>query len=349
MDEPTVTEPAVIGASRASPAPRIISAVLGSPALRLIGKRLLTAVPILLGVTIITFVLLNLIPGSAALQLLGPEATQAQIDRLNAEMGLDRPPVERYLEWLGGVVQGDLGSSLVSRQPVTDVLPTRLAVTFELVFLALLIALVLSIPLALLSARRPNGPVDRTMMVVANTGLSVAPFVLALLLSLLFAVALGWFPAIGYTPLGEGLGANLYSMALPALSIGLGLLFFYSRFLRNDLVDQMQGEDYIMTARAKGLTAWQVLVRHAFRNSSFGLLTFVGLNVSFLISGTVIIEVIFGLPGAGQYLLQAINTRDYVVLQGLTLVFATITVLANLMVDVIYALLDPRIRYGTNN
>jgi peptide/nickel transport system permease protein len=344
-----VTEPAVIGASRTGPAPRIISAVLGSPALRLIGKRLLTAVPILLGVTVITFILLNLIPGSAAQQLLGPEATQAQIDQLNAEMGLDRPPVVRYLEWLGGVVQGDLGRSLVSRQPVTDALPSRLAVTSELVVLALLFALALSIPMALMSARRPNGPMDRINRVIATTGLSVAPFVLALLLVLLFAVVLGWFPAIGYTPLSEGLGDNLYSMAMPSVAIGLGLLFFYSRFLRNDLVDQMQGEDYIMTARAKGLGPWQVLVRHAFRNSSFGLITFVGLNISFLISGTVIIEVIFGLPGAGQYLLQAVNTRDYVVMQGLTLVFATITVLANLLVDIVYAVLDPRIRYGADN
>ncbi len=334
--------------AQTGPAPRILSAVLGSPALRLIVKRLLTAIPILLGVTIITFILLNLIPGSAALALLGPEATPDQIARLNAEMGLDRPPVERYLNWLGGVLQGDLGNSIVSRQPVTDVLATRLPVTFELVALSLLIALGLAIPLALLSARRPNGPLDRVMMVVSNTGLSVANFVLALLLVLLFAVTLGWFPAIGYTPPAKGLGDNLYSMFLPALSIGLGLLFFYTRFLRNDLVDQMQGEDYIMTARAKGLGPWHVLLRHAFRNSSFGLITFVGLNVSFLISGTVIIEVIFSLPGTGQYLLQAVNTRDYVVLGSLTLVFATITVLANLVVDVLYAVLDPRIRYGSN-
>jgi peptide/nickel transport system permease protein len=339
----------VTDVARTSPAPRIVSAVLGSPAFRLIGKRLLTAVPILFGVTVITFILLNLIPGSAALQLLGPDATQDQIDRLNAEMGLDRPPVVRYLEWLGRVLQGDLGNSLVSRQPVTDALPGRLAVTFELIGLALTIALGLAIPLALLSARRPNGIVDRISRAISNLGLSVANFVLALLLVLLFAVALGWFPAIGYDSPGEGLGNNLYSLTLPALSIGLGLLFFYSRFLRNDLVDQMQGEDYIMTARAKGLTPWQVLIRHAFRNSSFGLLTFVGLNISFLISGTVIIELIFGLPGAGQYLLQAINTRDYVVLQALTLVFATITVLATLLVDILYAVLDPRIRYGSND
>lgn len=339
----------VADVARTGPAPRIISAVLGSPALRLIVKRLLTAIPILLGVTIITFILLNLIPGSAALQLLGPEATQEQIDNLNREMGLDRPPVVRYVEWLGNLLSGDLGRSLVSRQPVTDVLPGRLAVTFELVALSLFFALALSIPLALLSARKPNGVVDRIAMVVSNTGLSVANFVLALLLVLLFAVVLGWFPAIGYTPISEGLGPNLYSMTLPAMSIGLGLLFFYARFLRNDLVDQMQGEDYIMAARAKGLGPWHVLLRHAFRNSSFGLITFVGLNVSFLISGTVIIEIIFSLPGAGQYLLQAINTRDYVVLQSLTLVFATITVLSSLVVDILYAVLDPRIRYGSNN
>jgi peptide/nickel transport system permease protein len=326
----------------------MISAVLGSPALRLIGKRLLTAIPILFGVTVITFILLNLIPGDAARAQLGIDATQEQIDRLNAEMGLDKPPLERYLGWLGGVVKGDLGNSLVSRQAVADVLPERLGVTFELIGLALLFALAVAIPLALVSARRPGGVVDKIGAGISTTGLSLANFVLALLLVLVFAVWLGWFPAIGYTPPSKNLGDNLYSMTLPALSVGLGLLFFYSRFLRNDLVDQLRGEDYITTARAKGLGPWQVLLRHAFRNSSFGLLTFVGLNVSFLVSGTVIVEVIFGLPGAGQLLFQSTGQRDFPVLMALTLVFATVTVLANLIVDVLYAVLDPRIRYGSN-
>jgi peptide/nickel transport system permease protein len=322
--------------------------VLGSPALRLIVKRLLTAIPIMLGVTIVSFILLNLIPGDAARTNLGINATQDQIDQLNHEMGLDRPPVERYLRWLVAVLHGDLGKSIISHQPVTDALATRIPVTAELIILALLFALVLAIPLALASARNPGGLVDRLAGVFTTTGLSLANFVLALLLVLLFAVKLEWLPAIGYTHLTESVGDNLWYMALPAMSIGLGLLAFYSRFLRNDMVDQMRGQDYIMTAQAKGLGRWQVLMRHAFRNSSFGLITFVGLNISFLISGTVIVESIFSLPGVGQYLLAAVNTRDYVVLESLTLIFAAITVLANLLVDVLYAVLDPRIRYGSN-
>jgi len=334
--------------SRSSPVPRVVPAVLGSPALRLAGWRLLTAVPILLGVSILMFILLNLIPGSAAVQLLGPEATPQQIAQLEEEMGLNRPPVVRYVDWLSHAVRGDLGRSLVSRQPIADVLPARLAVTGELVGLAFVISLVVAIPLALLAARRPNRLLDRVSMVVSTAGLSVANYVLALLLVLLFAVKLSWFPAIGYVPLSESVSGNLHAMALPAFAMAFPLLCFYTRFLRSDLVDQMQGEDYVMTARAKGLGPWQVLLRHAFRNSSFGLITIVGLNISGLIGATVIIESIFSLPGIGQYLLQGILTRDYIVVQAIVLVFAIITVLANLMADVLYAVLDPRIRYGNH-
>jgi peptide/nickel transport system permease protein len=334
--------------AQTNPAPRLFAAVLGSPALRLIGKRLLTAIPILLGVSILMFILLNLLPGSAAVQLLGPQATPEQIAQLNEEMGFNRPPVERYLDWLGGVLHGDLGRSLVSRQPVADVLSTRLAVTGELVLLAFVISLACAIPLAIVAARRPNRFFDRISMLVTTSGLSVANYVLALLLVLVFAVKLDWFPSIGFTPVSKGLGDNLYSLALPAFAMAFPLLCFYARFLRSDLVDQLQGEDYVMTARAKGLGPWQVLLRHAFRNSSFGLITIVGLNVSGLIGATVIIESIFSLPGIGQYLLQGILTRDYVVVQAIVLVFAVITVLANLIADVLYAVLDPRIRYGSN-
>jgi len=331
-----------------APAPRILSAVLGSPALRLILKRLLTAVPILFGVSILMFILLNLIPGSAAVQLLGPQSTPQQIAQLQHEMWLDRPPVERYLSWLSHALRGDLGQSLVSRQPIVEVLPARLAVTGELVALAFVISLAVAIPLALMAARRPNRLFDRVSMLVSTAGLSAANYVLALLLVLLFAVNLGWFPAIGYTPLTENVGANLRSMVLPAFAMAIPLLCFYARFLRSDLVDQMSSEDYVMTARAKGLGPWQVLLRHAFRNSSFGLITIVGLNISGLVGATVIIESIFSLPGIGQYLLQGILTRDYVVVQAIVIIFAVITVLANLAADVLYAVLDPRIRYGSN-
>lgn len=324
-----------------------LAALRGSPALRMVGKRTLMAVPIVLGASVLTFWVLSLIPGGAAQQLLGPEATAEQIAALEQRLGLDRSGPVRYLQWLGGAVTGDLGNSVVSGQPVTPVLAERLAVTGQLVGMAFVLSLGLAIPVALLAAYRPNRLFDRLSMLVSITGLSVANYVLALLLVLLFAVQFSLFPAIGFVPLSESVTGNLHSLALPAVAIAFPLFCFYTRFLRGDLVDQLQGEDYITTARAKGVGPWRVLVRHAFRNSSFGLITVVGLNLGTLIGATVIIEQIFALPGLGQLLLQAINTRDFVVVQACVVVFAVIAVLANLLADLLYAVLDPRIRYGS--
>ncbi|MCI2416527.1 ABC transporter permease [Saccharopolyspora sp. K220] len=318
-----------------------------SPSVRLIGKRLLMAVPILLGVSILTFWVLNLIPGNAAQQLLGAEATPEQVRALELQLGLDQPAAMRYLSWLGGAVTGDLGTSVVSGQPVTGLLWEHLAVSGELVALAFLISLGLAIPVALLAAYKPNGLFDRVSMVVSITGLSVANYVLALLLVLVFAVNLAVFPAIGYVSPSESLGGNVHSLMLPALAIAFPLFCFYTRFLRGDLVDQLRGEDYIVVARAKGIGPWRVLLLHAFRNSAFGLITVVGLNLGTLIGATVIIEQIFALPGLGQLMLQAINTRDFVVVQACVVVFAVVTVLANLLADLLYTVLDPRIRYGS--
>jgi peptide/nickel transport system permease protein len=317
------------------------------PGVRLVGRRLLMVVPIILGVSILTFWVLALIPGNAAQQLLGPEATPEQIRALEVEMGLDRPAVLRYLDWLGGAVTGDLGTSLVNNQSVTGQIAERMAVTGELVALAFVVSLGLAVPVALLAAYRPNRLFDRVSMLVSITGLSVANYVLALLLVLVFAVQLTLFPAIGFVPLSEGVAQNLHSLALPAAAIAFPLFCFYTRFLRGDLVDQLQGEDYITTARAKGIGPWQVLLRHAFRNSAFGLITVVGLNLGTLLGGTVIVEQIFALPGMGQLMLQAINTRDATVVQGCVVVFAVVAVLANLVADLLYAVLDPRIRYGS--
>lgn len=322
-------------------------ALVTSPSLRLIGRRLLTAVPILLGVSILSFWVLNLIPGNAAQQLLGAEATPEQVAQLEQRLGLDEPAVSRYLHWLGGALTGDLGASLSSNQPVTDLLWGHLAVTGELVLLSFVFSLGLAVPVALLAAYRPNSFFDRLSMIVSIGGLSVANYVLALLLVLVFAVRLAMFPAIGFVPLGESVGGNLRSLVLPAVAIAFPLFCFYTRFLRGDLVDQLQGEDYIVTARAKGIGTWQVLFRHAFRNSVFGLITVVGLNLGTLIGATVIIEQIFALPGLGQLILQAINARDFVVVQACVVVFAVVAVLANLLADLLYAVLDPRIRYGS--
>lgn len=320
---------------------------LSSPSLRLVAKRVLMAIPIILGVSILAFWVLNLIPGNAARQLLGADATQQQVHALQVQLGLDKPAVVRYLDWLGNAVTGDLGTSVVSHQPVTELVLGRLAVTGELVGLAFVVSVVLAVPVALLAAYRPNRLLDRISMMISVTGLSVANYVLALLLVLVFAVRLSVFPAIGFVPLSDGVGANLQSLVLPAAAIGFPLFCLYTRFLRSDLVDQLRGEDYIVTARAKGIGPWRVLLRHAFRNSSFGLITVVGLNLGTLIGATVIIEQIFAIPGLGQLMLQAINTRDYIVVQACVIVFAVIAVLANLLADLLYALFDPRIRYGS--
>lgn len=320
--------------------------VLRSPSLRLIGRRVATAIPVLWGVSLLTFAVLNLMPGSAARQLLGADASPAEVQQLQAEMGLDRPAWVRYWEWLQGAVTGDLGTSLASDQAVTAVLAPRLGVTFELVGYALVLSAGFAVPVALLAARWPNRVADRLTMVINMSGLAMANYVLALVLVLVFAVQFSIFPAIGFTPLSEGVLGNLRSLTLPAISIAFPLFCFYARFLRGDLLEQMQGEDYIVTAKAKGIGPWRVLVRHAFRNSLFGLLTIVGLNLGTLIGGTVIIEQIFGLPGVGQLLLEAINTRDVMVVQACVLVFAACVVAANLLVDLLYAVLDPRIRHG---
>jgi peptide/nickel transport system permease protein len=320
--------------------------VLRSPVLRLLVKRLLLAIPITLGVTILTFWVINLIPGNPAQALLGPEATPDQVRAMEIQLGLDRPAHERYLDWLGGAVQGDLGRSLVSGQPVAAQLADRLPVSFELIALALFGALALAVPVALVAARRPNGLFDRVSTIVNVTGLSMAGYVLALLLVLVFSVQLGALPAIGFVPVSESLGRNLTSLILPATALGFQLFCIYTRFLRAELVDQMQGQDYVVTAQAKGVDPWRVLVRHALRNSSFGLIALVGLNLGTLIGVTVIIEQIFALPGIGQLLLQAINARDVVVIQAVVVVFAVVTVAGNLAADLLQTVLDPRIRYG---
>jgi peptide/nickel transport system permease protein len=318
---------------------------LSSPSLRLIGKRLATAIPVLWGVSLVTFLVINVMPGDAAQQLLGANATPDQVAQLRSQLHLDQPVFERYVNWLGDVLTGDLGSSFASDQPVTSILSERLPVTFELLGYAFVVSLGLTVPVALPAARRPNGIVDRLSMMVSMVGLSVANYVLALLLVYVFAVKLDWLPAIGYVNPADGLWPFIKSLTLPAVSIGFPLFCFYTRLLRADILEQMQGEDYVLTARAKGIGPWRVLIRHALPNSLFGLLTLVALNLGTLIGATVIIESIFALPGIGQSLLQAINNRDVAVIEAIVLVLSVVVVVANLIADLLYAVLDPRIRH----
>jgi peptide/nickel transport system permease protein len=309
------------------------------------GRRLLSAIPVLWGVTFLSFLVLNALPGDAASALLGINATPAEIRSFSIKLHLNEPLMVRYGHWLGGVVTGNLGTSLASPQSVASILGQRLPVTIELVVYALIITLVISLPLALVCARWPRGVIDRLIAVFSLASISIAPYVLALLLVIVFAVDTSVFPAIGFQPLSQSLAGNLHTMTLPSIVLALPLIGFYTRFLRADLLEQMQSEDYVVTARAKGVTEWRVLTRHALRNSAIGLLTVVGLNLATLIGTTVIIEDIFSLPGIGYELLQAISNRDVPVVEGIVLVFGAVVVLANLATDLLYGVLDPRIRH----
>ena len=288
---------------------------LRSSLFRLAVRRLLTAIPVVLGVTFLGFTVLNLLPGDAAQALLGADATPAEVAKLSQQLHLDQPFFTRYWNWLTGALSGHLGSSLGSGQQVTTILAQRLPVTFELVLYAFIISLLIAIPVATFAARKPGGIFDSITTFIALVGLSVAPYILALLLILLFAVKLSWFPALGWTPVSGGLGSNLRSLTLPALALGFPIGCFYTRLLRADVLEQLD-EDYVVTAHAKGLPGWRVLMRHATPNSMFGLITVVALNVGTLLGGTVIVEQIFGLPGIGEELFQAIQTRDFPVLEG---------------------------------
>jgi peptide/nickel transport system permease protein len=321
-------------------------AALGSPILGLAGRRLLAAIPVLWGVTFLTYVVMNLLPGDAAQLLLGANATPAEIHQLSVQLHLNEPFWVRYGNWLGGVFHGSLGTSLTNGENVTTILGARLPVTVELLLYAFIVSIALAVGLAVLVARRPNGIADRFSLAVSMVGLSVAPYVLALVLIYLFAVKVQWFPAIGYTSLTASPVENIKSLTLPAASIGTPLFAVYTRLLRADIVEQVQREDYIVTARAKGVRPWRILLRHALPNSLFGLITLVGLNLGTLVGAVAIIEPIFSLPGVGAILIQSIDDHDVPVVEGIVVVFAAVVVVANLLADILYAALDPRIRYG---
>jgi peptide/nickel transport system permease protein len=324
-----------------------LTRVTRSPLLRFLGRRLLIAIPVLWGVTFLTFVVINHLPGNAAVQLLGVNATPQEVHQLAVKLGVDKPLLSQYGTWLGHLVTGNLGHSLASGQSVTSILGADLPITFELIAYAFVISLGLAVPVALVAARRPNGIFDRISMVASMAGLSIANYILALILVYFFAVKLNWLPALGWVPPNKGLGTNIKYLTMPAVSVALSLLCFYTRQLRADLVQQLRTEDYVTTARAKGVGPWRVILHHVLRNSVFGLITSVALNLGTLLGVTVIIEQIFGLPGIGHELLSAINSRDLPVVEGAVFVFGLIVVLANLLADLLYATLDPRVKYGS--
>ncbi len=310
-----------------------------------VARRLLYLVPVLIAVSLLTFLIASLLPGDLAYVILGDQATPEKVAALRHDMGLDEPIWWRYLSWLGNVLQGDFGRSFRTGQTVLQVVAERLPVSLELMVLAELGALAIGIPLAIACAVRSGSAFDRFMTGSAFGMLSVPAFLSAILLIYLFAVELRWLPATGYVPFEEDPIGNLRSFLLPALTLALGEWPVLMRVLRSDMIATLQ-EDYIAMARAKGLRPSRILLVHALKPSSLTLVTVTGINIGRLIGGTVIVESIFALPGIGRLLLGAIFTRDLIILQGVVLFVACGYVLMNFMVDMLYAVLDPRIRHG---
>lgn len=325
---------------------RLSSWVPRSSTARFIAKRLGIGVVILWGVTFLTYMGIGELPGNAATQLLGPSALPGQVAALTEKLHLNEPLLVQYWDWLLNVLHGDLGTSLVSRTSVASIIAAGLPVTVELALVSFFLALAVAVPLAVLAARRPNGVLDRVITGLSLAGLSIAPYILALVLVLVFAVELRAFPAIGWVPLTKSVGSNIRCIVLPCISLALPFACIYVRVLRGDLVEQMNREPYVDTAKAKGASHWRVLIKHALRNSTFTLVTVAGVNLGMLFGSTVIVEQIFALPGIGRQLLSSINGQDTPVVAGLALIFAAAVVLANLLTDVLYSILDPRVRSG---
>jgi len=320
--------------------------ILRSEILRVVGRRLFQSIPVLLGVSLIVFTLLNILPGGTAGAILGVNATPQLVHALNVRLGLNHPFFIRYFHWLWQALHGNLGNSLLNNVPVARTLGERLPPSLEIGLAAFCEALIFAIPTAIAVARRPRGLLDRLNIAISMFGFSCPAFLLGILAIIVFSVKLHWLPATGYTPISDGLGPNIKSIILPSATIAFGLFCGYTRILRADLVDQMRGEDYIMTARAKGLSQWHILIRHAFRNALFNMITVVVLNIGTLVGGQVLIEQIFAIPGMGLLLISSINNRDVVTVQAEVTIIACAIVAANLLADVLYMVLDPRIRHG---
>ncbi|HEY2246461.1 MAG TPA: ABC transporter permease [Bradyrhizobium sp.] len=310
-----------------------------------VARRLLYLVPVLLAVSMLTFVIASLLPGDLAYVILGDQATPEKVEALRHDMGLDQPIALRYLGWLGHVLQGDLGRSFRTGQTVLQAVAERAPVSFELMLFAEIMGLLIGVPLAIVCAARSGGPFDRFMTGTAFGMLSVPAFLSAILLIYLFAVELGWLPATGYIPFTEDPIDNLRFMVLPALTLALAEWPGIMRVLRSDMIAALQ-EDYIALAKAKGLKPSRILFVHALKPSSLTLVTITGINIGRLIGGAVIVETIFALPGIGRLLVGAISTRDLIILQGVVLLVAAGFVIMNFIVDLLYAVLDPRIRHG---
>ncbi len=306
-------------------------------------RRLAALLATLIAASVVIFFVLEVLPGDPALVMLGTEAQPDTLAALRHQLGIDRPLVERYLSWVGGIALGDLGMSLTYRVPVGGLLAERFAVTGPLALYAIVLSSAIAIPLGVFAAARHRRLGDAGIMAFAQLGLAVPNFWFAMLLVLLFSISLGWLPAGGFPGWQRGVGPALGALTLPAIALALPQAAILARIARSAVLDSL-GEDYVRTARAKGLSRRGALWRHVLRNAMIPVVTIMGLQFSFLLAGAIIIENVFYLPGLGRLVFQAISQRDLIVVKDIVLVLSALVVTINFVVDLLYAVLDPRLR-----
>jgi ABC-type dipeptide/oligopeptide/nickel transport system permease component len=299
-------------------------------------RRLALTIPVLLGVATLVFALIHLVPGDPATAMLGETAPAADINDLRARLGLDRPLLSQYTHFLGGLVKGDLGTSFRYGTPVASEIRQRMGPTVQLAFVAMLVAIVIAVPLGVIGALYQGRAADQVAMTVSLAGVAMPNFWLGPLLAIVFAVQLGWLPVSGF--------GTWQHLVLPALTLGAALAAMTARMTRASLIEELR-ELYVLAARARGLSTARAVVRHALRNSLIPVVTILGLQLGAVLTGTIITETIFSWPGVGRLLIQAIGFRDYPLVQGCILLISVTYVAMNLLVDLVYAWLDPRIRY----
>jgi peptide/nickel transport system permease protein len=309
---------------------------------RFLGLRLIHTLPVIVGITLAAFVLIHAVPGDPIRIMLGGKAPQARIDQVERDLGVDRPLPEQYIDFVAGIPQGDLGESIILRRPVSSVIGERLGPSVFLLAYATLIAIAIALPLGIASALRRNRIADHMIRLLTLVAFAMPPFWLGLILIRNLSLNLGAFPVAGY---GSGFVDNVHHLTLPALTIGLFLAAMLIRSLRSSLIEVFAA-DYIEAARARGLSESRIVLKHALRNSLIATITVLAVNLGWLISSAVVIERVFDIPGLGHLLVESIFTRDFPTIQALTLVFGLLVIAINLLSDLAYATVDPRVRYG---
>lgn len=307
-------------------------------------RRALAIIPVMLVVATVSFVLIRLAPGDPASVLAGPDASTEDLVQLRTALGMDQPLPVQLVKWYARLARGDLGQSIFLRRPVVQAVVERLEPTLLLTLWGTVLSILIGVPAGIVSARYHNTAVDQSFMALALLGLSIPNFLLGLVMILVFGVWLGWLPVSGYVPLDEGVWRNLRSLLMPAVSLGLVQSALVARITRSSMLDVLR-EQYILSGRAKGLSERAVIYKHALKNAIIPTLTVIGITVALLIGGAVVIETVFNIPGVGRLIISAVLRRDYPVVQGVVLLIAVTYTVINLLVDLAYLVIDPRIRY----